>query len=193
VINNPLQLGSAATYKLAALGHDLGTLPNDVTNAVAGRLGALPHIAPVTVLARDNSTGTARTINVRVADEQAVEVPSGGSWLTLVAPLAVVQAAANVLGSTASRVTDRMCVRIKLAQRRAPLRFCDRYVSLAQEQSGDGSLGNAVTTGAASDLASALSSIDVYTGKPPRITGVSVPHLRGCCVGRGADGGLPLQ
>jgi hypothetical protein len=174
VVNNPVQLSSAATYKLASLGHDLGTLTNDSTDAVAGRTGALPHTVPVTVTARDVGTGTSRTVNTRVADEAAVDLPSGGSWLTSIAPLAVVQAATNVLGSTPSRVTGQMCARIGVAELKQPLRFCNRYVSIAQEQSEDGSLGNAVTTGAAGDLVSALSSIDAYTGKPPRITGVSV-------------------
>jgi hypothetical protein len=174
VVNNPVQIGTASTYKLAALGHDVGTLSNDATNAVAGRTGALPHTVPVTVLARDTGTGTQKTLDVRVADEAAVDLPSGGSWLTAVGPLAVVQAASSVLGSTPGRVTGRMCARIGLAELKAPLRFCNRYVSLAQEQGDDGSLGNAVTTGAAGDLAGALASIDAYTGKPPRITGVSV-------------------
>jgi hypothetical protein len=174
VVNNPVQLSSAATYKLASLGHDVGTLSNDTTDAVAGRTGPLPHTVPVTATARDTATGTTRTVNTRVADEEAVDLPSGGSWLTSVAPLAVVQAATNVLGATPGRVTGRMCARIGLAELKQPLRFCNRYVSLAQEQGDDGSLGNAVTTGAAGDLVSALSSIDAYTGKPPRITGVSV-------------------
>ncbi|WP_028058843.1 hypothetical protein [Candidatus Solirubrobacter pratensis] len=174
VINNPVQLPTAATYKLAALGHDLGTLTNDATDAVAGHTGALPHTVPVTALARDTDTGRTATIRSRVADEAAVDLPSGGSWLTSVGPLAVVQAATNVLGSTPGRVTGRMCARIGLAELKAPLRFCNRYVSIAQEQGDDGSLGNAVTTGAAGDLATALSSVDAYTGKPPRITGVSV-------------------
>jgi hypothetical protein len=174
VINNPVQITEASTYKLAALGHDLGTLTNDGADAVAGRTGALPHMVPVTALARDTATGRTAAIRSRVADEAAVDLPSGGSWLTSVGPLAVVQAATDVLGSTPGRVTGRMCARIGLAELKTPLRFCNRYVSIAQDQADDGSLGNAVTTGAAGDLANALSSIDAYTGKPPRITGVSV-------------------
>jgi hypothetical protein len=174
VVDNPLQTGSAATYKLSVPGHDLGTVSDDATNAIAGRVGALPHTVPVSALARDVDNHIDRTVNVRVADEQAVDLPSGGSWLTSIAPVAVIQAATNVLGSTPGRATGDMCARIKLAELKQPLRFCNRYVSLAQEQAEDGSLGNAVTTGAASDLATALSSIDSYTGKPPRVTGVSV-------------------
>jgi hypothetical protein len=173
VIDNPLQLDTAATYKLASLGHDVGTLTDDGTNGVAGRVGPLPHTVPVTVLARDRTSGAQQTLNVRVADEGAVDLPSGGSWLTSIAPLAVVQAATDVLGSTPSRVTGEMCVRITLAQLKAPMRFCNRYVSLAQEQGDDGTLGDAVTTGAAGDLASALGDIDAYTGKPPTVTAVT--------------------
>jgi hypothetical protein len=174
VVNNPVMLGSATTYKLASLGHDVGTLSNDSTNAVAGRTGALPHTVPVTVHARDLSTGAQQDVNTRVADEEAVDLPSGGSWLTSVGPLAVVQAATSVLGATPGRVTGRMCARIRIAELKTPMRFCNRYVSIAQEQAEDGSLGNAVTTNAASDLAGALSSIDAYSGKPPHIQSVEV-------------------
>src|SRR4051794_402709 len=174
VVNNPVQLGSAATYKLASLGHDLGTLSNDSSNAVAGRTGPLPHTVPVSVHARDLGTGAKRDVDTNVADEEAVDLPSGGSWLTSVGPLAVVQASTSVLGATPGRVTGRMCVRIRISELKEPMRFCNRYVSIAQEQSEDGSLGNAVTTNAASDLAGALSSIDAYSGKPPHILGVDV-------------------
>jgi hypothetical protein len=183
VVNNPVQLGSATTYKLASLGHDVGTLSNDSSNAVAGRTGALPHTVPVIVHARDLGTGAQQDVSVRVADEEAVDLPSGGSWLTAVGPLAVVQASTSVLGATPGRVTGRMCARISISERKTPMRFCNRYVSIAQEQSDDGSLGNAVTTGAAGDLASALTSIDAYSGRPPHITGVEILlELR-----RGAD------
>ena len=54
IINNPLQLGAiASTYKLAASGHDLGTITSDGFSAVAGRIGALPHTVPITAIARD--------------------------------------------------------------------------------------------------------------------------------------------
>ncbi len=183
VINNPVSLGSATTYKLASLGHDLGTLSNDGSNAVAGRTGPLPHTVPVSVHARDLATGAKRDVNTTVADEEAVDLPSGGSWLTSVGPLALVQASTSLLGSTPGRVTGRMCVRIRISELKEPMRFCNRYVSIAQEQAEDGSLGNAVTTNAASDLAGALSSIDAYSGKPPHILGVDVKlELR-----RGAD------
>jgi hypothetical protein len=54
------------------------------------------------------------------------------------------------------------------------MRFCNRYVSTASEQADDGSAINAVVSGAASDLASALGDIDAYTGQPPHVNRVSV-------------------
>ncbi len=184
VINNPLSLGQiGSTYKLAASGHDLGTVSSDGFSAVAGRLGALPHTVPVQVTARDMDNDTWRTVKTAAADEAAVDLPSGGSWTSFVAPLAVSQAANAVLGSTPGRLTGEMCARISLQEIKSPLRFCNRYVSTALSQGDDGSTGNAVLSGAANDLAGALASIDAYTGTPPHVTGVNV-LLR---VNRGAD------
>src|SRR6478735_4488466 len=175
VINNPLSLGQiGSTYKLAASGHDLGTVTSDGFSAVAGRIGPLPHTVPVQVTARDLDDNTARTVNTAAADEAAVDLPSGGSWTSFVAPLAVSQAANAVLGSTPGRLTGEMCARIALQEIKAPLRFCNRYVSTALSQGDDGSTGNAVLSGAANDLAGALASIDAYAGTPPHVTGVNV-------------------
>jgi hypothetical protein len=174
IINNPNQLGQiGATYKLGASGHDLGTVTSDGFSAVAGRIGPLPHTVPVHVLARDEDSKNVQAVDTRAADEAAVDLPSGGSWTSFVAPLAVMQAA-GVLGSTPVRLTGEMCVRIGIAELRKPMRFCNRYVSVSAVQADDGSTGNAVTSGAAADLGGALSAIDAYTGKPPRVTGVSV-------------------
>jgi hypothetical protein len=174
VVNNPLGVGNAQTYKLASQGHDLGTLGYDGTNAVAGRVGALPHTVDVHVLARDEATHKDTVLDTKVADEAAVDLPSGGSWTSSVAPLAVVQAATSALGSTPSRVTGDMCARIELTELKTPMRFCNRYVSTASEAADDGSLTNAVVSGAASDLANALAEIDAYTGAPPHVNRVSV-------------------
>ena len=108
IINNPLSLGAlASTYKLGASGHDLGTVTSDGFSAVAGRTGALPHTVPVSVIARDEDSDAQRSVNTNAADEAAVDLPSGGSWTSFVAPLAVSQAAGAVLGSTPSRLTRR--------------------------------------------------------------------------------------
>src|SRR4051794_20345250 len=105
IVNNPLAVGSAETYKLASQGHDIGTLGDDGVNAVAGRMGVLPHTVAVHVLARDEDAHKDASVDVKVADEAAVDLPSGGSWTSSIAPLAVLQAATSVLGSTPSRAT----------------------------------------------------------------------------------------
>src|SRR3954452_12350371 len=175
VINNPLQVGTAAsTYKLAASGHDLGTVSSDGLNAVAGRTGVLPHTVPIHVIARDLDGNALTTVDTAAADEAVVDLPSGGSWTSFVAPLAVAQAAAGVLGSSPSRLTGDMCARITLAQLAKPLHFCNRYVFTAAGQAEDGTTENAVISGAANDLGGALATIDAYTGKPPTVTGVNV-------------------
>jgi hypothetical protein len=174
VIDNPIGGGGLETYKLASLGHDLGTLGDDALTGVAGRTGVFPHTVPVHVLARDVDAKHDSNIDLRVADEAAMDIPSGSSWTSALAPLAVVQAATNVFDSTPARATGDVCARIAVAELSKPMRFCNRYVSTSAEMSDDGSLGNAVTTSAASDLAQALGDIDAYTGRPPDVTQVSV-------------------
>src|SRR4051794_17743803 len=133
VVNNPVAVGTGQTYKLASPGHDIGALGYDGTNAVAGRIGPLPHTVAVHVQARDVDArhDADADVDVKVADEAAVALPSGGSWATGIAPLAIVQAAANALGSTPARVTGDMCARIALSELARPMRFCNRYVSTA--------------------------------------------------------------
>jgi hypothetical protein len=175
IINNPLQIGAiASTYKLAASGHDLGTISNDGFSAVAGRTGVFPHTVPIQVIADDEDAKRRNVVNTSAADEAAVDLPSGGSWTSAVAPLAVSQAASSVLGSVPGRLTGEMCARITVTEIKKPLRFCNRYVSASGGQSEDGGSSNAVLSGAANDLGSALSAIDAYTGKAPNVAGVNV-------------------
>src|SRR4051794_32304499 len=93
VIGNPVGTGDAISEKLAAPGHDVGTLTADGPNGVAGRLGALPPRIPVRILVRDGDTGEQQGLSSQVADETAVDMPSGASGLSLVAPMALAQAA----------------------------------------------------------------------------------------------------
>lgn len=184
IVNNPTALGAlASTYKLASSGHDLGTISSDGFSAVAGRTGALPHTVPVQVIARDLDTNAVTAVNTAAADEAAVDLPSGGSWTSFVAPLAVSQAAAGLLGSTPARLTGDMCAKIAIKELAKPVRFCNRYVSTSAAQSDDGTSLNAVLSGASNDLATAVSAIDAYTGTPPQVTGINV-LLK---VRRGAD------
>jgi hypothetical protein len=174
IVNNPNVSSDETTYKLASLGHDRGTLTDDANDAVAGRLGALPHAVPVHVLARDADTGARKTVDVKVADEYAMDLPLGTSPLTPIAPLAVGQALSELLGSTPARLTATMCARIQLQELARPLRFCDRYVSDSLDIGDDGGLTDAVGSRAAGDVMTALGDVETYTGRPPHVTAVSV-------------------
>jgi hypothetical protein len=175
VIDNPLQLGElASTYKLASLGHDLGTFSNDAKDAVVGRVGALPSTVPVRVFAKDLDTGTEHVLGMRVADEAAVDLPEGSSPLTFITPLAVAQAASTILGSTPGRLTGEMCAQISIRELRRPVRFCNRYVSGAPADPDFSGTASVVAARAASDVFDALAMIEEYKGRPPHITEVAV-------------------
>jgi hypothetical protein len=170
VINNPLAIGDmSGTYKYAAAGHDIGTLTNDALAAVVGRVGALPATVPVKVSAKDLDTGAKRSVVTNVADESAVDDPTGGSVLSFLAPVAVMQAAGTVLGGSPARLTGRACFAIALAERRQPVRFCNRYVSDVPDLTGS---GNVVSAAASTDLAEALALIDGYKASELHVTGV---------------------
>lgn len=128
VINNPLDTENDTSYKLAAPGHNLGTLSDDAPSAVVGTLGALPDNFPLNVSATD--LDSKRTIHLRstIADETAVGQPTGQSSLTQVGPVAVAQAAYDILRGSPARQSGSMCVRITVRERKAPLRFCNTYV-----------------------------------------------------------------
>jgi hypothetical protein len=170
VVNNPLAIpGVAGTYKYAATGHDLGTLTNDALSAVAGRVGALPATIPVRVFATDLDMGTKRSLITNVADEAAVDQPTGTSVLSLMAPLAVTQAAGTILGGSPARLTGRGCYAITFKQRKQPARFCNRYVTDVADPFG---AGNIVAAAAGSDLLSAIALIDAYKASDLQVTGV---------------------
>ena len=128
VINNPLDTETETSYKLAAPGHALGTLTDDAPSAVVGRLGALPDRFPLRVTATDLDSGRVVRQSVDVADETAVGQPTGASSLTQVGPVAVAQAAYDILRGSPARQSGQMCVRIAVRERKAPLRFCNTYV-----------------------------------------------------------------
>jgi len=170
VVNNPLALaGISGTYKYAAAGHDVGTLTNDALSAVAGRVGALPPTIPVRVFTTDLDTGAKASLRSNVADEARVDQPSGGSILSLVAPLAVQQAAGTILGGSPARLTARGCFRIAFAGRKRGARFCNRYVTDAADPFG---AGNVVAAVAANDMLAALAVVDAYKASDVRVTGV---------------------
>ena len=172
VINNPLALlDIATTYKYAAAGHDVGTLTNDALDAVAGRVGGLPATVPVRVTATDLDSGAKRTVRTSVADEAGVDQPTGSSILSLIAPLAVTQAAGSVLGGSPARLTGRACFAIRFAEAPEPVRFCNRYVTDAPDPLG---AGNVVAGAASMDLLEALGLVDTFKAGVARVTGVEV-------------------
>jgi hypothetical protein len=169
VIDNPVVIpGVSGTYKYAAAGHDVGTLSNDALGAVAGRVGALPPTVPVRVFATDLDTGAKRSLVTNVADETGVDQPFGTSILSLLAPLAVLQAGGTVLGGSPARLSGRGCFAISIAELERPARFCNRYVT----NTADPLAGNALAASAGADLLQALSLIDAYQASPLHVTGV---------------------
>jgi hypothetical protein len=170
VVNNPFALPDFfGTYKYAAAGHDVGTLSNDASNSVAGRVGALPATVPVRATATDLDSGAKRTVRVSVADETGVDQPTGSSILSFVAPLAVTQAAGSVLDGSPARLTGRACFAISFAEAPEPVRFCNRYVSDQPDPFG---AGNTVASTASADLFQALSLVDSFKAGVARVTGV---------------------
>jgi hypothetical protein len=128
VVNNPIDTETVTSYKLAAPGHELGTLTDDAPSAVVGTLGALPDRFPLNITATDLDSGRVVHEHSDIADETAVGQPTGTSSLTQVGPVAVAQAAYEILRGSPARQSGEMCVRISVRERKAPLRFCNTYV-----------------------------------------------------------------
>jgi hypothetical protein len=165
VIDNPLDTDQATSYKLAAPGHALGTLSDDAPAGVVGSLGALPDTFPLRVTATDLDSGKVLHENVQIADETAVGQPTGSSSLTQVGPVAVAQAAYEILRGAPSRQSGDMCVRVTLRERKAPLRFCNTYVGGSPSSAGAPMVA---------DFAQATSYIDAYNFAALHVTGVDV-------------------
>lgn len=173
VTNNPFGLEGAISTKLAAPGHNLGTLTSDYPSAVAGRLGALPSQVPVRIAATDLDTGRRRITGVDVADETALGNPDGFSALNLVGPLAVAQAAVVAMRDTPARQSGTMCVRIMVRERPKPMRFCNRYVAdRGGDAEGDFAIPTSVASILAEDLSNAIGTIDSFNFGPLTVTGV---------------------
>lgn len=165
VVGNPLDTQDLVAYKFAAPGHPLGTLTNDAATAVVGRLGALPALIPLDVTAHDLDGGKVIHQHVDLADESDVGNPSGASPLAQVAPVAVAQAAYDVLHSSPPHQSGSMCLRVTLRERAAPLRFCNRYVGGSPDQPG---------AAMASDVAAATAMIDGYKAGSVHVRRVDV-------------------
>jgi hypothetical protein len=165
VVSNPIDSEQVTSYKLAAPGHDLGTLTNDAPSAVVGRLGTLPQRFPLRVSATDLDSGRTVHENVVIADETLAGQPTGSSSLTQVGPVAVAQAAYNILRGSPARQSGEMCVRITIRERKAPLRFCNTYV---------GGSPSSPAAPLVADFAAATSLLDAYNFGTLHVTAVAV-------------------
>jgi hypothetical protein len=158
VVNDP---GSAlsTSYKLADLGHTLGTVTSDTPNAVIGTAGSPPPTIPLGVTARDGDTGARMSAQTQVADEAGVGFPLGTSLLDFVGPLAVTQAATDIYDGAPANESGHMCLSIVIRESRLPLSFCNRYVS-SGATGGSPDLPPAVALAASDDASTAFSTID---------------------------------
>ena len=156
VVNNPLGIGDAATYKLAAPTGNIGTLLGDGIDAVTGRVGPLPDSFPLVVSALDQDSGRRVTLRSQVADETAVGNPSGSSPASGLAAVAAGQAAYEVLQGSPARQSGGMCMHITIAERAKPMGFCNTYVGGTPGEAG------VVGSPAVSDVSEAVGLLDDY-------------------------------
>lgn len=156
VVDNPNDTSEATSYKLASPGHALGLLSNDAASAVVAGVGRRAPTVPVTVAVRDRDRRTTLTQRTLVADESGVGDPLGHGLLPTVAPLALMQAITKAFEGAPARESGRLCLTVRLRGRRAPLRFCDRYVVNGADTGGVPGLALAM----GNDVTTALSAID---------------------------------
>jgi hypothetical protein len=124
VINNPVGSEGLTSYKYASPGHNLGTLTDDTITAVVGKVGELPSLIDLSAHVRDLDTGATKDTNVQITDELGLDLPPS---LDLIAPIAIGDGAFNVLGSAPFNQSGSLCLSITIRERKAPLRFCNRY------------------------------------------------------------------
>ncbi|MBA2506218.1 MAG: hypothetical protein H0V29_09760 [Thermoleophilaceae bacterium] len=177
VINQPLALPDATTFKLALPGNNLGRVGNDAT-ATVGKLGQQPPPFPMQVDTKDDDTGTGRSVRVQVADEASVGNPIGDiSPFTIAGSLAVGQAAQAALGGNLPpRLSGSMCVRMKWREVKGPISTCFRYSgsSVSAEEGGTG-----VVDLMTADFQTIASLIGSFTFRPIHVEDVKVAiHLR---------------
>jgi len=158
VVPNP-GVDLSTSYKLAAFGHTVGTLTSDTPNAVIGSVGAPAPTIPLNVAARDGDTGARLAEQTQIADESAIGFPLGSSLVGTVGPLAIAQAATQIYDGAPANESGHMCLTITIQESRAPLGFCNRYVSTGAP-GGSGIVPPALALSAAGDASQAFSLID---------------------------------
>jgi hypothetical protein len=156
VIGNPLDIGIATSYKLAAPGHTVGTLTNDAPAGVVGTVGAAPRTVPLTVRVTDSDTGARVVQRTQLVDEVDLGDPEGENLLSTIAAIAVAQAVGSAYNGAPAQETGRMCMAIHLRELSRPLRSCRRHVT---EEPLDPELPPPVAMAMGDDLGSALDPI----------------------------------
>lgn len=159
VVANPLDIPDlgAASYKLAAPGHALGTLSNDAPNGVVGSLGATPPTIPLTVRVRDEDRKRTLRQQTDIVDEVDVGDPSGQSIVPTIASIAVAQAVTAAFDGAPGQETGRLCLRVRLREAPEPLHVCKRTVLDAAVGEG---LPAPLALTMAQDVANALTQIE---------------------------------
>ena len=180
VVYNPLNTQDAVSYKLGSAGREVGMLTNDAFDGVAGRLGVSPPQIDLRFLGRDLDSGRRVGLTSRVADESALRNPAG-DVLPLLSELALLQGDALALRSSPPDQSGSLCLRIQIAERKEPLRFCNRYVGGGAAD--DSSAGSGALSRMAVDITKALGLVSAFQGKPLTVQRVGV-DLR---VRRGLD------
>lgn len=162
-----------STYKLAAAGHDIGTLSGDGVASIAGTMGPLPPRVPLTVTAYDLDRDTDSTLRVVLADERAIGNPTGFSPLGFVGSGAVAQAAYQILQGSPLNSSGEMCVSFEVAEREKPMGFCNTYVAAGVGLATEGGLA-LLGAPEVADFANAASILDSYKLGPLTLTAVNV-------------------
>jgi hypothetical protein len=168
IVNNPLGVGDASTYKLAAPTDNVGALLGDGIDAVTGRMGVLPDSFPMTVFAVDQDTGNRVILRSQVADETSVGNPSGASPISGIAAVAAGQATYEVLRGSPARQSGALCMHIAIAERAKPLSFCNTYVGGTPGQAG------VIGSPAVSDVSEAVGILDGYQFEPLHVKSVAI-------------------
>jgi hypothetical protein len=168
VVNNPLGVGDASTYKLAAPTQNVGSLLGDGVNAVTGRVGVLPDAFPLVVGALDEDTGNRVVLRSQVADEAPVGNPLGVSAASGIAAIAAGQASYAAMHGSPARQSGGLCMQITIAERAKPLGFCNTYVGGTPGEAG------VVGSPAVSDVSEAMSVLDDYQFATLHVKGISI-------------------
>jgi hypothetical protein len=168
IVNNPLGVGDAATYKLAAPTDNIGTLLGDGIDAVTARVGAPPPSFPLVVSALDQDTGRRVTLRSQVADETAVGNPSGSSPASGLAAVAAGQATYDAMRGSPARQSGALCMHIAIAERPKPMGFCNTYVGGTPGEAG------VVGSPAVSDVSEAVGLLDDYEFGTLHVTSMDV-------------------